>query len=193
MGNVSSLEFWGIVLTECAIKLNCSALDLSLYTLLQVPQSENVGTFEFHLTYQAGAGQASNCESVSCHHSLSQKTRNSSDEAIYFHLIFVQSVLILLFDAFNLVKTMQTEQLSPLCYILPHGYVHLKAYTVCLNLSSLYCARKWGMAFINCSHDFLLWQESESISKYQTSQLCLIIIYAKSFHMLWTKKKKKKM
>lgn len=60
-----------------------------------------------------------------------------------------------------------------------------------LNLFSFYCARKWGMAFINCfTHHFLLWQESESTSKCQTSQLCLIIIYAKLFHMFWTKKKK---
>ena len=74
---------------------------------------------------------------------------------------------------------------------MPYRYTHLKAYTVCLNLFSFSCARKWGMAFINCfTHDFLLWQESELISKCQTSHLCLVIIYAKLFHMFRTKKKK---
>lgn len=69
--------------------------------------------------------------------------------------------------------------------------IHIWKLIVGLDLFSFYCARKWGMAFINCfTHDFLLWQELKSISKCQTSQLCLFIIYAKLFHMFWTKKKK---
>lgn len=47
------------------------------------------------------------------------------------------------------------------------------------------------MVFINCfTHDFLLWQESESTSKCQTFQFRLIIIYAELSHVLQTKKEK---
>lgn len=56
-GNICSLEFWRIVLTACAIKLNSSDLDLNLLTPLQVPQSQNAGTFEFHLVHQRGVGE----------------------------------------------------------------------------------------------------------------------------------------
>lgn len=118
MSNICSLVFGGIVLTACAIKLDNSALGLHLLTPLQVAQSQNVGTFKFHLVHQmrsrstTRAGQASNCDSVSeCpslngnlqqafitsyDHSLNQEARYSTDDAISFHLIFVQSVLIFL-------------------------------------------------------------------------------------------------
>jgi len=39
------------------MKLNSSALDLNLPRSLQVPQSPNAGTFEFHLLHQTGVGQ----------------------------------------------------------------------------------------------------------------------------------------
>lgn len=57
MGNICSLEFWGLFLTACATKLNSSALDLNILTHLQVPQSHNVGTFELHLVHQTAVGQ----------------------------------------------------------------------------------------------------------------------------------------
>lgn len=108
-------------------------------------------------------------------------------------ILFFQSVFILLKKKNSVLFTEfkhHRQNRQDLHVTFCHTDIYAFKSLLNLSVSFFNYAGKWGMAFINClTHDFLLWQESEPISKYWVFQLCLII-NVKLFHMFCTKNKK---
>lgn len=205
MGSVCSVEFWGIVWTVYAIKLKSSAQSSHTPSSLPAPKCWNSGISP-HVSDRSGSATSAGLQTATQSHSFSENIQQalitscqlskSGNMKLYkimnFNLIF--SICIhssekknsVLFTEFKHHRQNRQDLHVTFCH------TDIYAFKSLLNLSVSFFnyAGKWGMAFINClTHDFLLWQESEPISKYWVFQLCLII-NVKLFHMFCTKNKK---